>query len=173
MAQTRIVTYRQDRPADWLKDHPHETWRCDIFPEDGSDHHGVGALEAQAIMNAAMAFLKWSTRPSVPVSADVRLPGFPAMTFRSSNPKTAEHVGPSWSTPSQEDAYNDGKASGLHQAKRGQFYRAGGPWVPKIEFSNDEGWKAYCNQCAKVNEVWLQGWADGQALGKEQKHDDQ
>lgn len=63
MAQTRIVTYRQDRPADWLKDHPHETWRCDIYPGDprlGSDHHGIGEVEAEAIINASMAYLRWT-----------------------------------------------------------------------------------------------------------------
>ena len=161
---TRIVTYRQDRTPDFLQDNPQETWRCDIYPEDGSDHHGVGALEAQAVMNAAMAFLKWSMRPSASIAADVRLSVFPAMSFKSSKPR---HTHPSWTTPSSTEAYEDGKASGLHQARRGQFYRAGGPWVPKAPLLGpDEGWRAYCNQCAKVNEIWLKGWADGQELGK-------
>lgn len=56
---SKIKTYIQDRPADWLKDHPQERWRCDIFPADGSDHHGVGATEAEAVMNAVVAYLKW------------------------------------------------------------------------------------------------------------------
>lgn len=59
---SRIKTYLQDRPADWLKDNPHERWRCDIFPVDGSDHHGIGATEAEAIMNASMAYLRWIGR---------------------------------------------------------------------------------------------------------------
>lgn len=57
---TKIKTYRQNIPADWLKENPSETWRCDIFPDDGSDHHGVGAIEAEALLNATMAYLRWS-----------------------------------------------------------------------------------------------------------------
>lgn len=59
---SKIKTYLQDRSADWLKDNPHERWRCDIFPVDGSDHHGIGATEAEAILNASMAYLKWIGR---------------------------------------------------------------------------------------------------------------
>lgn len=59
---SKIKTYLQDRSADWLKDHPRERWRCDIFPADGSDHHGIGATEAEALMNASMAYLKWIGR---------------------------------------------------------------------------------------------------------------
>ena len=33
-----------------------ETWRCDIYPYDGPDHHGVGNNEAEAILNAALAY---------------------------------------------------------------------------------------------------------------------
>lgn len=57
---TRIKTYRQERPADWLRENPGERWRCDIFPEDGSDHHGVGATEAEALLNAALAWRRWT-----------------------------------------------------------------------------------------------------------------
>lgn len=56
---SKIKTYLQDRTADWLKDNPHARWRCDIFPVDGSDHHGIGATEAEAIMNASMVYLRW------------------------------------------------------------------------------------------------------------------
>jgi hypothetical protein len=59
---SKIKTYLQDRPADWLKDHPHERWRCDIFVTDGSDHHGIGATEPEALMNASMAYLRWIGR---------------------------------------------------------------------------------------------------------------
>ena len=59
---SKIKTYLQDRPPDWLKDNPHERWRCDIFPVDGSSHHGIGATEAEAIMNASRAYLKWIGR---------------------------------------------------------------------------------------------------------------
>lgn len=59
---SKIKTYLQNRPADWLKDNPHERWRCDIFPIDGSDHHGTGATEAEAIMNASRAYLQWIGR---------------------------------------------------------------------------------------------------------------
>ena len=56
---SKIKTYLQDRPADWLKDNPHARWHCDIFVTDGSDHHDTGATEAEAIMNASMVYLKW------------------------------------------------------------------------------------------------------------------
>ena len=58
---TKIKTYRQpDRSTEWLHYHPEETWRCDISPDDGSDHHGIGSTEASAILNAAMAYLAWT-----------------------------------------------------------------------------------------------------------------
>ena len=56
---TRITTYKQDRPKEWLKDNPHERWRCDIFPDDGSDHHGIGKTEAEAIWWASQAYMNW------------------------------------------------------------------------------------------------------------------
>jgi hypothetical protein len=59
---SKIRTFRQDRPKDWLQEHPEETWRCDIFPPDGSDHHGIGPTEAQAIMSAAFAYLGWTAK---------------------------------------------------------------------------------------------------------------
>lgn len=55
----RITTYHQDRPTQFLKENPQERWRCDIFPQDGSDHHGVGSTEPEAILNAATAYLRW------------------------------------------------------------------------------------------------------------------
>jgi hypothetical protein len=55
----KILTYRQERPADFIREYPHEKWRCDIFPADGSDHHGVGSTEAEAIFNATLAYLRW------------------------------------------------------------------------------------------------------------------
>ena len=55
----RIKTYVQDRPVDWLREDPRERWRCDIYPADGSDHHGVGPTEAEAILNATLAYLRW------------------------------------------------------------------------------------------------------------------
>lgn len=60
---TKIKTYRQDRPADYLKAHPTERWRCDIYPDDGSDHHGVGPTEASALSNAALHWEAYSKRP--------------------------------------------------------------------------------------------------------------
>jgi len=60
---TKILAYRQDYPKEWLKKHPQEAWRCDIFPDDGSDHHGIGKTEADAIMSASMAYARWSAKP--------------------------------------------------------------------------------------------------------------
>jgi len=60
-----IRTYLRDRPESWLKDHPEERWQCDILPADGSDHHGIGVTEADAIMNAAMAYLRWEARAAI------------------------------------------------------------------------------------------------------------
>lgn len=54
-----IQIYRQERDAQYLKENPQETWRCDIFPDDGSDHHGVGATDSEALLNAAMAYRIW------------------------------------------------------------------------------------------------------------------
>lgn len=51
---TKITVYRRNTPADLLRDHPEERWRCDIYPTGGSDHHGVGATEAEAVLNATM-----------------------------------------------------------------------------------------------------------------------
>jgi hypothetical protein len=34
---------------------PHR-WQCDLFPEGGSDYHGLGATEAEAIFNASIAY---------------------------------------------------------------------------------------------------------------------
>jgi hypothetical protein len=60
----KIRTYRRERNEAWLKDHPEERWQCDILPFDGSDHHGIGATESEAIMNAALAYARWQRRPS-------------------------------------------------------------------------------------------------------------
>ena len=49
MIPANIQTYRQDRPSVFLKEHPQEHWRCDIYPSDGSGHHGVGETEAEAV----------------------------------------------------------------------------------------------------------------------------
>lgn len=62
MTRTKVDVYRQTRPADYLKDHPGECWRCDIFPLDKrSSHHGVGATEAEAIFNASLSWRKYET----------------------------------------------------------------------------------------------------------------
>ncbi len=58
----RILTYKQERPSDWLRDHPEETWRCDLYPEGGADHHGVGVTEAEAILNAAAHYDLWTRK---------------------------------------------------------------------------------------------------------------
>jgi hypothetical protein len=60
----KILTYRQERPADFIREYPHEKWRCDIFPADGSDHHGVGPTEAEALFNATLAYLRWIGKES-------------------------------------------------------------------------------------------------------------
>ena len=54
----KIRTYRQERPADYIRENPQECWRCDIYPDDGSDHHGVGSTEAEVIWNAACAYMR-------------------------------------------------------------------------------------------------------------------
>ena len=59
---TKVQTYQQDRPEEWLKENPKERWRCDIFPADGSDHHGVGKTEAEAMLNASSAYLIYTRR---------------------------------------------------------------------------------------------------------------
>jgi hypothetical protein len=56
---SKITTYRQDRTKEWLRVYPRERWRCDIFPEDGSDHHGIGETEAAAIYHASISYLHW------------------------------------------------------------------------------------------------------------------
>lgn len=55
---TKIYTYRQDLPAEFLRDHPKERWRCDISPGKAFDHHGVGETEAEALLNAALQWRK-------------------------------------------------------------------------------------------------------------------
>ena len=71
---SKIKTYLQpDRSPEWLKDNPHEWWRCDIFPADGSDHRGIGATEAEALMNATMAYLRWTGKHTPPPSSEVQL----------------------------------------------------------------------------------------------------
>ena len=57
---TKIRTYEQTRPKDWLKDHPDERWRCDIYPDNGGSFHGVGQTEAKALMRAAAAYMDWT-----------------------------------------------------------------------------------------------------------------
>lgn len=57
---TKINTYERGRPERWLKDNPQDRWQCDIFPDDGSDHHGIGATEAEAISNAALAYRRYA-----------------------------------------------------------------------------------------------------------------
>lgn len=50
----KIELYVQPRPVDWLRDNPEQKWRCDIYPGDfRTDHHGVGATEAEALLRAA------------------------------------------------------------------------------------------------------------------------
>ena len=56
MSETRIKTYLQERDAEYLKEHPQERWRCDLWPASGGDFHGVGYTEALAILNAATAY---------------------------------------------------------------------------------------------------------------------
>lgn len=58
----KIRTYLQDRTPDFLRENPGQRWRCDIFPADGSDHHGVGATEGAAILNAAAHYAVWQHR---------------------------------------------------------------------------------------------------------------
>lgn len=159
---SKIKTYQQDRPADWLKDNPQERWRCDIFPTDGSDHHGTGPTEPEAIMNAALAHLRWIKSRDTQVRADG---SFPGMVFRSERTSAADKV---WTTPSSEDAYKEGKFSGRSEGRRGNFYMAGGPWVPKaMTYNADEAWNAYVAQCTLVNAEWLRGWKDGQVEAKQ------
>jgi len=61
---TRIDTYQQDRPAEWLQRHPQERWRCDLYPTNGGDFHGVGHDEAEAILNAALAYRSYKKPPA-------------------------------------------------------------------------------------------------------------
>ena len=57
MSQIKIYVTRQVRTPNWLKTHPREKYRCDIFPGDGTDFHGLGETKAAAITNAGMAYL--------------------------------------------------------------------------------------------------------------------
>jgi hypothetical protein len=57
---TEIMTYPQAMPKEWLKKHPNQKWRCDIYPDDNSDHHGVSETEAGAIHEASLAYLCWT-----------------------------------------------------------------------------------------------------------------
>ncbi len=68
--RTIIKTYRQDRPADWLRENPNETWRCDIYAEGGSEHHGIGSIEADALLSAATNYAAYFRRPTPPAPAD-------------------------------------------------------------------------------------------------------
>ncbi len=63
-------TYPQDRPKDFLKENPSEKWRCDIWVGDGSDHHGVGATEAEAQYNAKLAYMKYRRTPNASSMGD-------------------------------------------------------------------------------------------------------
>jgi hypothetical protein len=56
---TKIKTYLQDMPKEWLKNHPNQKWRCDIYPSGNSDHHGVSNTEAGSIHEASLAYLGW------------------------------------------------------------------------------------------------------------------
>ena len=56
-APATVRTYQQAGLREYQ-----ERWRCDIFPDDGSDHHGVGSTEAEAIWNAACAYMRWTGR---------------------------------------------------------------------------------------------------------------
>lgn len=61
-SETKIKLYVQKRPWEWLRSNPHEKWRCDIQAEDGSEHHGVGYNEAEALFRASLSYLKWINR---------------------------------------------------------------------------------------------------------------
>lgn len=154
-------------------DHPQERWRCDIFPQDGSDHHGVGLTEAEALLNASMAYHRYLQKhyhstSHDPANPNAELP-FPAMTFQPHRPELFTALNPTWSTPSSEDAYHTGRTAGFERGLKGEFYEAGGPWVPAKFANKDSGWDAYCNQCERVNRVWKKGWADGQMAARWQK----
>jgi hypothetical protein len=57
---TDIRTYRQERDEEFLKERPAERWRCDIFPGDGTDHHGVGSTESMALVSAALHWHRYT-----------------------------------------------------------------------------------------------------------------
>ncbi len=52
----KIRAYKQVIPQDILQERPQETWRCDLYPNDMSRHHGIGATESEAVLNAALSF---------------------------------------------------------------------------------------------------------------------
>lgn len=58
---TQIRVYRNTYNEEWLAAHPDQRWQCDIYPSDGSDHHGLGATEAEAVLNAAMHYRKYES----------------------------------------------------------------------------------------------------------------
>jgi len=60
--KVEVRTYKQKLPSDWLKHHPTEKWRCDMYSDDGSDHHGVGETEGEAFINAALALKSYRDR---------------------------------------------------------------------------------------------------------------
>lgn len=95
---------------------------------------------------------------------------FPAKVFKAANEQPA--IGFTWATPSSKETHQNGYNSGLAMGHKGQWYRAGGPWVPKADrihrTTTQELWDAYCAQCAKVNEVWIEGWDLGQQVAKDE-----
>ncbi len=56
MQNTQVQVYRQNRDEKYLDEHPEERWRCDLLTSRGTDHHGVGATESEAILHAAQHF---------------------------------------------------------------------------------------------------------------------
>ena len=57
--KTRIVTYLQNRPAEYLKEHPERKWICKIYPAQGGCLHGYGETEARAVAAATIAYESW------------------------------------------------------------------------------------------------------------------
>lgn len=56
---TVVRSRLQDRPVKFIDENPQQKWRCDIFAHDGSDHHGIGRNESEAMLNAVLAYRRY------------------------------------------------------------------------------------------------------------------
>lgn len=48
MTKVKMDVYPTKRSPEWLKDNPNDAYQCDIYPGDGTDHHGRAATPHEA-----------------------------------------------------------------------------------------------------------------------------